>query len=77
MAQSRFTQLALGVPPIRRMRQVLHRLDAAAHALQAEQDRQAGDLARLSGEIASVRAVAQQALSLAPALAASPPPRAS
>lgn len=74
MPQSPITRMSLRLPPVRRLYDALREAGAAAQMARAEQDRLARELARLSGELTSVRATAQQAFDLASA--APHPPRA-
>jgi SAM-dependent methyltransferase len=71
--RSPLTRASLSLPPVRRLYDALRRADAASQAVRAEQDRLARDLARVSGELASVQAAAQEALAQASA-AQRPPP---
>lgn len=67
LPQSPLTRASLYLPPVRRLYDALRRFDAASQTMRAEQDRLTRDLARVSGELVSTRAVAQQALALASA----------
>lgn len=70
--QSSLTRLALGVPPVRRLYDAVRRLETSAQVAQAEQQRLALDVARLSGELTAVRSIAQAAPAPLPATPPAP-----
>lgn len=71
MPQSPITRLSLHLSPVRRLYDALRHVSAASQTMRVEQERLARDLGRVSDELDSVRATAQQALALA---SAAPPP---
>lgn len=65
--QSSLTRMSLRLPPVRRLYEALRRVETSAQSSLAEQDRLTRELARVSDELASVQATAEQALALASA----------